>query len=101
MLDKSNHNKDQLKKIKHRHHLIQEDISCIKAEIERFIGMVKYSASPLLKAAEFALESRLSELAGDEVIQFFISLSRGITVTSEMMRIVWNQGQNKYTEVEF
>ncbi|MEK5278535.1 recombinase family protein [Paenibacillus sp. FSL H7-0735] len=100
MLDKSNHNKDELKKVKRRHHLIQEDISCIKGEIERFKGMVQYAASPHLKAAEFALESRLSELARDELIRFLITMSVAINADSKILKIIWSQGQSKYTEVE-
>ncbi|KGE18543.1 recombinase family protein [Paenibacillus wynnii] len=100
MLDKSNQNIDKLKKIKHRHYLKQEDISCIKAEIERFKGMVKYSSSPLLKAAEFALESRLSEYSEDELIQFLLSLSMKIKANSTIIKIEWSHDLNKYTEVE-
>lgn len=93
--------KDELKNIKNRYDLIQEDISCMKGEIDRFKGMVRYSTIPHLKAAEFALKSRLTEFAKDELIQFLISMSKGITVTPEMMRIEWNYGgQSKYTEVE-
>lgn len=100
MLDKSNSNKDELKKIKHRYHLIQENISCIKGEIETFKGMVKYASSPNLKAAEFVLESRLMEFEGDELIQFLISMSAGITANSKILRIDWSHGQSKYTEVD-
>lgn len=92
--------KDELIKIKHRYHHIQEDISCVKGEIDRFKGMIQYSATPHLKAAEFALESRLSELAGDDLIQFLLSLTRGIKAKSKVIRIEWNHGQRKYTEVE-
>lgn len=100
MLDKSNHNKDELIEVKRRHQFIQEDISCIRGEIERFKGMVQYAASPHLKAAEFALESRLSELGSDELIRFLISMSVRITANSKILRIDWSQGQSKYTEVE-
>lgn len=100
MLDKSNSNKDELKMIKHRYHLIQEDISCIKGEIETFKGMVKYASSPNLKAAEFVLESRLLEFEGDELIQFLISMSAGIMANTKILRIEWSHGQSKYTEVD-